>query len=290
MIGVVAHDAGGAEIVSSYVRRNRLECVYALGGPAAGIFARKLGPVDSRPLETVIASCERLLCGTSLTAELEWRAIGLAREAGRPAAAVLDHWVNYRLRFVRDGIWHFPDEVWAGDEVAQRLAAETLPEVACRLVPNAYFADIVEEVRALGETPRAEGAGARILYTCSPMRDGGEADALRYFLANVRHIDPRIDSITLRPHPREEPAKYAWAAEEFDLPIAIGADATLVEQIGRSDVVAGCATMAMVAGLLAGRRVVSCIPPGSPTIGLPHAEIERLQDLVDAGVRSRASP
>jgi hypothetical protein len=55
-----------------------------------------------------------------------------------------------------------------------------------------------------------------------------------------------------------------------------GENKTLLAQVVESDVVVGCATMAMVVGLLAGKRVVSCIPPGAKTQPLPHATIERI--------------
>ena len=39
----VCHDAGGAEMVSSYLRRQRLPATCVLGGPAVPVFERKLG-------------------------------------------------------------------------------------------------------------------------------------------------------------------------------------------------------------------------------------------------------
>lgn len=294
MIAVVAHDAGGAEVVSSYVRRNGLACGYALAGPARDIFARKLGNVDLQPVETLIPSCDWVLCGTSFPSDLEWQAIGLARRAGKRSIAMLDHWVNYRPRFVRNGHPHLPDEVWAGDEISARIAGEELPEVACRLVPNPYFADIRRELAALPAPKRAAGAGARVLFTSMPLRRGArqgegepdprgctEEDAVRYFLSHVNCLGEEIDRITIRPHPREEPGKYAWAETAFDLPVSTDGRRSLVEQVAESDIVAGCATMAMVVGLLAGKRVISCIPPGGRTEPLPHPEIERLQDLIE---------
>ena len=42
---IVAHDAGGAEVVSSYVRRQNMCCVYSIEGPARKVFERKRGKV-----------------------------------------------------------------------------------------------------------------------------------------------------------------------------------------------------------------------------------------------------
>ena len=99
---------------------------------------------------------------------------------------------------------------------------------------------------------------------------------MRYFLSKVGRISSQVDRIIVRPHPQESRDKYLWAADEYDLPIVTGENKTLLAQVVESDVVVGCATMAMVVGLLAGKRVVSCIPPGAKTQPLPHATIERI--------------
>ncbi len=293
MIGVIAHDAGGAEIISSYVRRQRLNCIYCLEGAAVDVVARKLGAVPLLPLEALVERCEWLLCGTSSQSDLEWRAIGLAQQAGKRCTVVLDHWVNYRKRFTRHGRWCWPDEVWVGDEIAARIARETLPELAQTLVPNAYFLDIQEEINTIDVPLRAPGGGVNILYVCEPLRDHGialygderywgytEEEALSYFLANVRCLSDSIARIVVRPHPKEPRDKYDWATQQFDLPMVCGESKTLFEQIAACDIVAGCATMAMVVGLLAGKRVVSCIPPNGKAAPLPQTEIEDMCLLI----------
>ena len=289
MVGVVSHDAGAAEIISSYIRRYSLECIFCLDGAAVKVFARKLGEVEISPLEYLVERCDWLLSGTSFLSDLEWRALALAREAGKRSVVVLDHWVNYRQRFIRHNQWHWPDEIWVGDETAARIAAETLPEIPRTLVPNAYFQDIQEELLGIPALIRPAGAGDVLLYVCEPLREDGlalyndprywgytEEDALRYFLSNVERISSRVERIIVRPHPQESRDKYLWAAGEYALPIVTGENKTLLAQVVESDVVVGCATMAMVVGLLAGKRVVSCIPPGAKTQPLPHATIERI--------------
>ena len=289
MLGVVAHDAGAAEIISSYLRQQGSAFACTLEGAARHVFERKFGPVEALPLQELIERSDWIFCGTSFLSDLEWRAIGLARQAGKRCVVVLDHWVNYPQRFLRHGQWHWPDEVWVGDETAARIAAETLPDIKRTLVPNAYFMDIQDELKAIAVSDRPQGGGLSILYVCEPLREDGlalyndslywgytEEDALRYFLSNVGRISSQVERIIVRPHPQESRDKYLWAADEYDLPIVTGENKTLLAQVVESDVVVGCATMAMVVGLLAGKRVVSCIPPGGKTQPLPHATIERI--------------
>lgn len=285
-VAIVAHDAGGAEMLSSYVARRRVPCRLVLDGPALKIFERKLGSVSLTPLAEAIASCSSLLCGTSWESELEWQAIAAAHAAGKPAIAFLDHWVNYRRRFVRGGVVHLPDAIWVGDDAAETLAREIFPETSVQRVSNPYFEDIRDELAKLEPAPEAAaGRGLRALFLCTPVKEHEEKrgytefDALRYFFSSRAALGRPLTSLVIRPHPSEEPDKYRQIAAEFGSGVRVGGDKPLLQEIAESDVVAGCGSMAMVVALVAGRRVISAVPPGGRASSLPQPEIESLQDL-----------
>jgi hypothetical protein len=295
-LAIVAHDAGGAQILSSYLRRQGREyrdaCVFALAGPARGIFESKLGPLASTNPEAAVTASASLLCGTGWQTDWELRAIGAARQARKRSAAFLDHWVNYRERFTRGGQLQLPDEVWVGDEIALELARTQLPEVPARLLENPYFLDVREQLEAL---PRraARSGGQRVLYLCEPVREHAlkqygderhwgytEEDALRYFLDHLQVLGKSVASIVVRPHPSEAAEKYEPLLRDVGLPVRFSTETDLLADIADSDIVVGCNSMAMVIGLLAGRRVVCCIPPGGRPCVLPHDRIEQLTRLV----------
>lgn len=290
---MVSHDAGGAEILSSYIHQQGLECQYLLAGPAIKIFQRKLGQIDLLSDAGAIQSADWILCGTSWQSDLEWKVIALAREAGKKSVAFLDHWVNYQERFVRGGEKHLPDEIWVGDPIAENMAQRIFPSLTIRLVENPYFVDLERELAALIQNREFKSGGLRVLYVCEPLREHAlreygnerhwgytEEDALRYFLANLEILGSPIESIVIRPHPSEDPGKYDWVREVYDLPVFSGGAMTLFEEVAVSDVVIGCESMAMVVGLLACRRVISCIPPGGKPCALPQPEIESMQQLL----------
>src|SRR5882757_9782792 len=101
-IAVVAHDAGGAEVLSSYLRRSGTSALLVLEGPARAVFARKLGTIEVSSLPDAIARSSSVLCGTSWQSNLEFDAIALARAAAKHCVAFIDHWANYSERFVRE--------------------------------------------------------------------------------------------------------------------------------------------------------------------------------------------
>jgi hypothetical protein len=293
MITVVCHDAGGAEIVSSYIRQTGLECLYVVEGPACKIFERKLGLIQTLPLEVAIRQSSSILCGTSWQSDIEINAIKLARSLGKRSIAFLDHWVNYRDRFIRMDEIFLPDEIWVGDAMAEAMAKKIFPRLPVTVIDNPYMRDIRQELAEIKMQRVPNHESISLLYVCEPvsehalLRHGNarfwgyeEGDALRYFLSNVSALGRPIERILIRPHPSERTEKYIWAQQEFELPIEMGGVRTLLEEIIDSDVVLGCESMAMVIGLLAGKKVVSCIPPGGRACVLPHTEIISLQDMI----------
>lgn len=290
-VAIAAHDAGGAEVLSSYVARHRIPCKFVLEGPARKVFERKLGPIAMTSLADAIATCNSLLCGTSWESELEWRAIAAAKDAGKPSVAFLDHWVNYRKRFIRRDRECLPDKIWVGDAEAEKLAWNTFPETPVQLVPNPYFEDLREEFAALAKgTEPADADGLRVLFLCTPMmvheqkRGYTEFDALRYFFDHRSALGAPVVSLVIRPHPSEDKNKYREMVKEYGAGARLGGEKSLPQEIAESDVVMGCGSMAMVVALIAGRRVISAIPPGGLASSLPQAEIESLQSLVRTGI------
>jgi len=294
MIAVISHDAGAAEILSSYVRQQGLNCLYVLEGPARKIFERKLGSIKSNPLEEAIVKATSIICGTSWQSDIELNAIKLARSHGKRSVAQLDHWVNYRDRFIRSSEISLPDEIWVGDPQAEAIAREIFPSLPITLVVNAYLQDIQQELSVINLPSSPKPDSISILYVSEPLgehallRHGDahfwgyvEEEALRYFLSNIFALGQTIERIVIRPHPAERPGKYSWAQNEFELPIEIGGSRTLLEEIMANDYVVGCESMAMVVALYAKKRVVSCIPPGGRACILPHREIIALQDILN---------
>jgi hypothetical protein len=288
----VCHDAGGAEIVSSWLLRERRPFACVLEGPAVAVFARKLGAAAARhDAFPPLGAFDLVLCGSSGTADLERRAVRAARAAGVRSAVWLDHWVAYRERFVLAGELVMPDEVWVADAHAAELAAAALPDADVRLKGNPYLEDAAAEVRALAGEREPGAEGERILYVTEPTavaaeRETGdplgwgyeEHDALARYLEHVARAASRPAELRIRLHPSEPRDKYAAELARFggELPLSLSAGTALAEDCAWADTVVGCETMAMVVALYAGRRVVSVTPPGGRALSLPFTGIERL--------------
>ena len=291
MLAIVSHDAGGAEILSSFLLHNPQKCYLVLEGPAIPIFERKLGICVLTALDIAVKECSWVLCGSSWQCNLEKQAIIKARQYDKKVITFLDHWVNYINRFQIDGKQILPDEVWVGDDYAKVIAQQLFPTLKVDLVANFYLQDIVQELKILQQKVKTNEAS--ILYVCEPIREHAfiefgderywgytEEEALLFFLNNLAALKTSIASVVLRPHPSEKSNKYSWVNHSYSIVIETSNTKPLIEQVCEADIVVGCNTMAMVVALLAGKRVISSIPYGGQSCSLPQSNIEHLQQLI----------
>ena len=290
-VGVCCHDAGAAEIISSYVMQKNILPLYCLSGPAIKVFERKIGTIDNIPLLDIVKNSDWLLCGTSWKSDLEWNVIKEAKKQQKKIIVFLDHWVNYRERFIRNNEECLPDEIWVGDHYAEKIAKDNFLNVKIKLIENPYLLDIKEQLLRLGKS-RVESNS--FLYVCEPIREHAyfqhgderywgytEEEALRYFLTNINEISKVKRLVVIRPHPSEDFNKYDWVFDEFNHKgIKIDNKKTLLGQILESDIVVGCESMAMVVAILAEKEVISSIPTDGRPCVLPHKEIKIIKEYL----------
>lgn len=292
MLALVSHDAGGAEILSSWLIENPQPHILALEGPAVSIFQRKLGSIAVAPLELAIESSSWVLCGTSWQSDLEKRAILDAKSVGKKVVAYLDHWVNYRERFQLNGIDVLPDEIWVGDSEAEKIARSIFSNSKIVFNSNPYYKELLKKFRLLPVRVFNPNK-VSVLYICEPIREHAflaygnervwgytEEEALNYFLRNINSVAGGIIEIKIRPHPSESINKYKWAFKESPLISEINNQKPLVDQIAMADIVVGCESMAMVMALLVGKRVISSIPDGGRLCQLPQVDIQHMHQLI----------
>src|SRR5437870_12848252 len=103
-IAVVCHDAGAANIILAWMQAE-VGCDWrvVMQGPAARLWSG-LDVPNAKGYDTLEQAFEGaavLLSGTSWASEIEHEARRQARVRGIKSIAVIDHWVNYKERFVR---------------------------------------------------------------------------------------------------------------------------------------------------------------------------------------------
>ena len=274
----------------AWLRSWNNEIRLCLGGPAAELWRRQNPYSELLLLDDALEGAATLLSGTGWATEHEHKARKLARSLGIRSIAVVDHWVNYRERFLRNGELILPDELWVADPYAKAQAQVCFPDILLRELPNLYLKGIVDEVIACDPVLPAEKPH-RILYVLEPIRRdwgasrrndvrSGELQAFEYFLAYLKRVSVADVHIVLRPHPSDLAGKYDdWLARFPSLNLQIDADTPLALQIARADWVAGCESFVLVVALEAGRIVYSSLPHWAPPCSLPHSGLRHMRHL-----------
>ena len=260
-VAVVAHDAGGAEILSSWLRRHMTKGVAVLGGPATKIFNGKIPDVARLDLVDAIRQCDWVLVGTG-NSDFEYAAIVEARKAGLYVIAFLDHWTSYERRFTRAGNMLLPDEIWVGDQEALRLVRRLFPDITSAYVPNPYWEDALDQFNNLD----IDCEETALLFVSSNIDDHylTKPDGFSDHWLLTQIIDffeksktlPAIHSVTARKHPSESKSKYAnIRCPGVDIQQDLGCD--LIQSIARHRFIVGQNSMGQVIGKLCGRRAIN---------------------------------
>jgi hypothetical protein len=279
---VVAHDVGAANHIIEWLGLERAEYRPFMAGPAGQAWQQRFpARLCHQSLDEALDGARAVLTGTGWGSDLEHRARAAGRSRGLRTVAVLDHWVNYAMRFERPGARVMPDEAWVTDRWAADLARSSFPGLEVKQKPNAYLAAAVREVAS-----RQESA-AGTLFVLEPVRDDwgrgfpGEFQALDYFMhrRDVLGIE-RSEPLRLRPHPSEAPGKYdSWVARHADEGVCLDNSESLFAAISRSRRTVGIQSYALVVADAVGRQAVSTLPPWAPALCLPQPGILELRRL-----------
>lgn len=248
-------------------------------GPARAIWQERFGQVPHpRDAHSAIDGMASLLSGTGWSSDLEHQARLVASRAGIRSIAVIDHWVNYPMRFEREGLVQLPGEIWVGDGEAARIARSHFPDTLITQHPNFYSA---EQAMAAGPCP----ADGDALFLLEPARsdwgraEAGEFQALNFFLDRRERIGiPPETPVRIRPHPSDPPGKYsAWLAAHPS--VSLDGSPDLGSALSEARYVVGMNSAALVIALQARRTVFCALPPHAPPCVLPHPEIKHIDKL-----------
>ena len=289
-ISIVGNDAGAFAQIFAWIKSGMLkieQCKFCLEGPAAKSFQVQYSDIELLPLENVLIDAEILISGTSWISSLEHNARLFAKKRGITSIAVIDHWINYRERFIRKNTEVMPDQIWVSDKFAYLEAKRCFPNIEIIQKKNDYLKSQVDEVLS-SKLDRQKGI-TNILYVSAPILDAwagnktlGEIQALDFFLNSIPLLKLGDNlSIVLKPHPSEPEDKYDHWVNSLSLSnLKIERKKSLANLIAWSDVVVGCETYAMVVALHAKKRVISSLPKYAHNCRLPFDEIERLNQMI----------
>ena len=293
-VAVVCHDAGAAHLVFSWLRHwckagllDRHHFKMVLQGPAEKAWHHHPVPLPHVVLHNsldAIEGCHGVLTGTGWASNLEHQARQTAQALGMPSIAVIDHWVNYAMRFERDGVVVLPTQIWVADEAAARLAQAQFEGVPVLELPNVYLQQLVQHI------PPVPAGCRNLLFVLEPVRNDwgrgvqGEFQALDFLVQHLAQVVGHGPvQITLRPHPSDPAGKYtAWIQGQGSLNIQLDQQMDLNQSIAQARWVVGVESFALVVAAAAVRETFSALPPWAHRCRLPIQGLVHLQDLSSA--------
>ncbi|MBU1895907.1 hypothetical protein KJ641_03495 [Patescibacteria group bacterium] len=300
---VVCHDAGGAEVVSAYVKKNfnKNDFVCLVAGPAEKIFKRKgltkILIFDKREAKKLLDNnkgLNGLLAGTSWGSGIELDFIKEARKKGIKTASYLEHWVNYRERFGyprKDWKNNLPDEIWVGDKCAFELASRKFKGVKVKYKPNQYFLEVKKKYK-LAQGNKRSGRG--ILFASEPINSAvnsfgdkrrkiiNEENILENILQELTRLQFK-NKIIVRLHPAEKKDKYNKLINKYKskLKIEKSSEKDVFKDLVQVTTVLGMSSMFLVVASLCGKKVISYYPGMRGKLALPEDKIVKLINIKD---------
>jgi predicted transposase YbfD/YdcC len=282
---LVSHDAGGAENLSSWAKYNSFDYIYCKG-PAIKIFKSKIRFKNENSLSESIKKSDIIITSTSWDSNLELNAIKIAKKYKKKTISILDHWNNYRERFIRNRKIILPNEIWVVDQYAFNLAKNIFDVKKIKLLRNYYKLDIEKEI--IKKNKKNKKNTYNILYLAEPIEKHAakqhddknywgytEYTLLESFFKNIHKMTNKVDNIIFRLHPSEARNKYNKIIKNYSnkYKISISSNKSLNFDINRSDIIVGCQSMAMVIALYSKKKVFSCLPTNLHKPVLPHKKI-----------------
>jgi hypothetical protein len=267
-VGVASHDAGGAVVLAAYLYMHNIDFVACLSGASTEIFGRFFKQHENL-LDISKLNFDTLITSTSGESEHELQFVKIAKLSGIRTISILDHWVNYPKRFLRNGDYILPDEIWVTDSEAYKIANSVFKDVKVKQIENPYKTFL--QTRYL---PLSKYSRSNILYCTEPIKnfdnhlqnvqigDYDEFIALESILQKLMEIKYNLN-VVIKLHPTEAECKYTYLLKKFDdLNILISTEQDLLSELVRASVVIGCNTMALVVANWLHIPVVNSIPNG----------------------------
>lgn len=267
MICISSNDAGGAEILSAWIKRNKNNnYVFNLSGPALKIFKKKMKiKKNYKDIKKIKIKIMKIITTTSKTSLQEINALKFAKKKKINSISILDHWVNYKERFQRNFKTILPNEIWVTDKKSLSIAKKKF-KVPIKLKKNFYFIDEVKKIRKINSKEKKQ-----ILYVNSHLKNIFlEKKRILFFLNHINKIDQNC-VIKIKPHPNDNLKKFNWIKKKFNsLSISISKKNEKLEKlIKESKLIVGCNSMAMVIAYLCKKKVYNALPPNDKKMLLP---------------------
>jgi len=268
-----AHDPGGANAIAPLMaplRTEGHEIVVCAKGPALKIVPQA-NPLPENSIETLTP--ELVITGTSANDRSEKKLWMECQKQAVPSIAILDHWMNYGVRFSQYGLREIeayqshkkleclPEYIVVMDEFArQEMINEGFPPKCLVALGNPHFDAVIEGAKNIDRRKTRQILGVDedtylIMFASEPYSEdygrGPELEALDDLLEGVAELHANV-KIIVRPHPKELPEKFSRFCG-----VQVDKQTPYCESILASDLIVSMTSMFLIEALILGKNVIS---------------------------------
>ena len=257
-IGIAAHDAGGAAVLAAFITQfDEYSFFSRTDGPAQKIInSSNITGCESD--ENLLENIDFLLLGSGST-DYEKKLLRKAKAGNVTTGVILDHFVNYKSRFVMDNEVVYPDVCYVCDDYSYDIARSELDNIPRIKKCKNY---LLEEWRTLISLEGVEKKTSA-LYVLENIKEnwGGVEDPWRIAFSNFYKFycsSEHCEKIIVRPHPKDDPSIYKdlsqYPGVTFDL------DPSPIKSLSQSRFVVGVESYFMYLAHLLGYEVFTSLP------------------------------
>jgi hypothetical protein len=274
---VCSYDAGGGNVLAHLVHAMNLKTSFVIGGPSLAIYTALFPEFTVQNSNNLHPDTDLLISSTGWQSSHEFEIMEEALLKGIPVVAALDHWVNYKERFERNGKAIFPTYFLAFDDESERRIYQEFhsPSVIC--VQNFYTQRVLQEIKDLETQHNSKLFD--FVFIGEPLSRSSENDlwteydAIKYFFIALRNYGLTDAKILVKPHPSEEISKYDEFVPSDFKNVKIETDLDLPWILAMTKTVVGCHSMALYIAELNGNTVYTALPYGiQPKVPLDKAK------------------
>jgi len=149
MFSIISKEAGGAELACRFALTQKEKFYLALSGPAIKIFKNKFNKIKIISKAEAIRKSDWVLCTTGTSGDFEKDGIILAKKNKKKVVVLLDHWVEYRSRFVKKKKLFLPNEIWVTDNYALKIIKKENFKTKIILKKNLYFDEFKKKIKLI---------------------------------------------------------------------------------------------------------------------------------------------
>ncbi len=143
-ICLVAHDAGGAELISNWGIKKK-NIIFSVDGPAKNIFQNNIGSFKNHNFNNAVDLSTTVICGTG-NYDYEKKCMLLTLKKKKKLIVWLDNWINYKKRFYFKKKKIIPNEIWVNDNYSKKKIIKII-KTKIILKKNYYLQNQKKEIK-----------------------------------------------------------------------------------------------------------------------------------------------